>query len=74
MKRLRLIGSVLYYLGFITLTYQIFLWIDPTILDTAQGRMGSVVLTILGSMPFMVLSEACEGRRALLDIVLGEKE
>jgi hypothetical protein len=74
MKRLRLIGSILYYLGFIVLMCQILLWIDPSMMDTAQGRMGSVVLMFFGLIPFMALSEGCEGRGYLLDIILGEKK
>jgi hypothetical protein len=53
---------------------QILLWIDPSMMDTAQGRMGSVVLMFFGLIPFMALSEGCEGRGYLLDIILGEKK
>lgn len=71
MKRLRLIGSILYYLGFIVLVYNLLLWIDPEIFDTVRGRWASLVIFVPSFLTFTLMSEGCDLREEIIGTIVG---
>lgn len=75
MARLRLLGTVLYYLAILYAYYSLCLWVSPSLLEGPSGRAGVVFFGVVATPLVVVVSEVdpVELRTRFLDAILGDR-